>query len=584
MTQNSPYIADFLEQQIDSLVSYAREQGRLVPDRDLAASVILESIPRHWNDIARKAKVGLYTEAKISRSMRAFTQSGTEYGSCQIPRSVAQRTKAIESMKLRDSNHGDSSQLASAITDWPGLAIKPHKEQGKCNGRTNVLWVQELSFVASNSVRWNIVPAMAWRMRLEVLLPIAKNGDNAKDLVPEVRIEVIDQISLADRETTVEVISGVVRELAERVCTQAAWQLTAAAEELEHYLDDRHQWPMRLVFAVPDGQHDLAAAIFGLCNETSHRYGWMSFLGDLKDQQVDLMYLASIETSNLVRPTEKPPTSPARKALDAPETPGEVFLLMEFGLSGLTLCVDGMVESSIRQERYAAFVKETGEKPEDVLRAAGIDIPRVRKLSTYESVMSIVQRGASRIDWEAEDIKTAVWLAGVQKAQAKQPVVRLLVDLATGVQSASIGDGKESIRSFLERETAAGARLGVAPKAIKVSGTLLSAHESISAWAKKHGVDLVRPKSGADAGAKYVRLWNQIGKAVLTVSCPTEWWKSARLELNAWLSGCMDALDFAYAPNSDASREDSRKRIFMPESLFLSSEKLALFQRWKDSH
>ncbi len=583
MTQSSPYIADFLEQQIDSLVSYTREQGELIPSRDVAARVILRSIPRYWNDIARKAKVGLYVEVKNSWPMRVQTQSGTEYSACEIPRSVAQRTKAIESMKLRESNLGDPSQLTSAITDWPGLAIKPHKEQVKCNGRTNVLWVQELSLLASNSVRWNSVPTMAWRMRLEVLFPIAKSTDNAKDLVPEVRVEVTDQTSLEDRETTVEVIASVVRDMAEHVCSQAASQLTSATEDLEHYLDDHHKWPMRLVLAVPDGQLDLAAAIFEICNESSHRYGWMSFLDNLQDQQVELMYLASIEQANLVRPTEKPPSSQARKASGAPESPGEIFLLMEFCLSGVTLCADGMVDRSIRLERYAAFVKEAGEKPEDVLQAAGIDVPRIRELATYESVISRVQRGASRIDWEEQDIRRAVWLAGVHKAQAKQPVVRLLVDLATGVQAASIGDGKESIWSFLERETAAGSRLGCAPKAIKVSGTLLSAHESIPAWAKNQGVDLVRPKSGVDAGAKYVRLWNQIGEAVLAGNCSWEWWKPERLELNAWLAGCMNALDFAYAPKSGASREIGRKWAFLPKSLFLSSEKQALFQNWKES-
>ena len=469
MIQSSTYIADFLEQRIDSLVSYMREQGELIPSRDVAARVILRSIPRYWNDIARKAKIGLYVEVKNSWPMRVQTQSGTEYSACEIPRSVAQRTKAIESMKLRESNLGDPSQL------------------------------------------------------------------------------------------------------------------TSAAEDLEHYLDDHHEWPMRLVLAVPDGQLDLAAAVFEISNESSLRYGGMSFLDNLQDHQVELMYLASIEQANLVRPTEKPPSSQARKSSGAPEFPGEIFLLMEFCLSAVTLCADGMVDRSIRLERYAAFVKEAGEKPEDVLQAAGIDVPRIRELATYESVISRVQRGASRIDWEEQDIRRAVWLAGVHKAQAKQPVVRLLVDLATGVQAASIGDGKESIWSFLERETAAGSRLGCAPKAIKVSGTLLSAHESIPAWAKNQGVDLVRPKSGVDAGAKYVRLWNQIGEAVLAGNCSWEWWKPERLELNAWLAGCMNALDFAYAPKSGASREIGRKWAFLPKSLFLSSEKQALFQNWKES-
>lgn len=197
--------------------------------------------------------------------------------------------------------------------------------------------------------------------------------------------------------------------------------------------------------------------------------------------------------------------------------------------------------------------------------------------------MAIVERAAARSPWDAADLKTAVWLSGAQRPQKGQPIIRLMVDLSTGMMAASIAIRQVPITSFLDRETTAGSRLGARPKHLKVAKTLLATHPGIEAWAAREGVQLVAPSSGADAGAKYVRLWNRIAEGVISSECSRVWWNPEMLQYDVWQHGCIDVVA-GYCQDDGKADGRTLRSHFLPQSLRVSDEHRAAFLSWRDSH
>jgi len=151
------------------------------------------------------------------------------------------------------------------------------------------------------------------------------------------------------------------------------------------------------------------------------------------------------------------------------------------------------------------------------------------------------------------------------------------------MMAASISIRQGSITSFLDRETTVGSKLGARPKHLKVAKTLLASHPDIEAWAARQGIQLVAPSSGADAGAKYVRLWNRLAEGVISSECSHGWWSPEMLQYDVWQHDCLDVVA-GYCQDNGKAEGRTLRSYFLPASLRVSDENRSAFVSWRDGN
>lgn len=567
---------NYFDEDIENLIRDIKKDGRVVPDRRTAEEIVLGHLPRSWSELLKATKAGLYVCRKGYLYGSESWSSTDNVCFERLTKSVKTQQIQIAALESKIEIAGDTLPLIEAVLEWARKDVRTHKAQVILNGIQHEQWAQELSFIATERFTSTRTPIGVWRFRISALFANPRGEIDLRELIPEIRIELLESAMLDDPRAP-DCLCDVVRKLAESACTQVAWALSSAADEIELYCDPNAQWPMALALSFPDGFGVVAQKVFAFCTAEDH----FGFRDGLADQDSDLVRIVCRSGAATDQPEAKP-KSPNRKAAPKPENPGDVFLLMEFGLTAVSLRKDGIMDRSIRFERYEKFTDEYGETPDAILSSLRVNVEALRQLTEYEQVMSILQRAAAQWEWEGEELKRAVWLSGAQRPRKGQPIIRLLVDLATGMMAASIATRQESITSFLERETSAGSRLGACPKHLKVAKNLLSSHPNIEAWATQQGVQLVAPSSGADAGAKYVRLWNQVAEAAISSEYRSSWWNPEMLQYDVWQQNCMKVV--AGYCQDDGQPDDDRvfRFIHVPRSLWVSDEHRSAFLSWRD--
>ncbi len=198
------------------------------------------------------------------------------------------------------------------------------------NGIPHEHWIQELSFVATAGFTSTSTPIGIWRFRIGALFPKPRGEVEQRDMVPEIRIELLES-TMMDAPRAPDHLCRVFKRLAESACVHVAWSLSMAADEIELYREQHAQWPMSLALPLPDGYGEIAQEVFAVCTTENH-FGMAVFRDDLSDQESDLLRIVCRSGTETDQPKEKP-KSPNRMAKPKPENPGDVFLLMEFGLT-----------------------------------------------------------------------------------------------------------------------------------------------------------------------------------------------------------------------------------------------------------
>ena len=571
---------NYFDEDVADLIRRIEENGRVVRDRRTAEEALLDHLPRSWNELLKAAKAGLYEESKGYRRGTDFWSSQDNVYIERLRKNAKIQQHRIEALVKQTAIAGDPSPLVTAISEWAGKDVRTHKAQVLLNGIPHEHWIQELSFVATAGFTSTSTPIGIWRFRIGALFPKPRGEVEQRDLVPEIRIELLESAMMEDARAP-DHLCRVFKRLAESACVHVAWCLSMAADEIELYREQHAQWPMSLALSLPDGYGEIAQEVFAVCTAENH-FGMAVLRDDLSDQESDLLRIVCRSGTESDQPKEKPKSS-NRMAKPKPENPGDVFLLMEFGLTAVVLRKDGMMDRSFRLERYDEFREEYGQEPDAILRSLQVDVEALRQLTEYRQVMAILERAAARSPWDATDLKTAVCLSGAQRPQKGQPIIRLLVDLATGMMAASIAIRQGAITSFLNRETTIGSRLGARPKHLKVAKTLLASHPDIKDWATRQGIQLVAPSSGADAGAKYVRLWNRLAEGVISSERSNGWWSPEMLQYNVWQHDCLDVVA-GYCQDDGKAEVRTLRSYFLPASLRVSDENRSAFVSWRDGN
>ena len=462
---------NYFDQEVENLICRIKEDGRVLPDRYTVEETLLDHLPRSWNELLGSTKAVLFQNSTGYLRGSYFWSSRDNVSVERLRKSIKIQQRLIEALERYAKIAGIPSPLplVEAISAWAERDVRTHKEQVFLNGIAHELWVQELSFVATNGVTSTGTPIGIWRFRIGALFPKPRSETKLRDLIPEIRIELLE-FAMLEGSRVPDHLCHIIKRLVESACVNVAWALSSAADEIELYRDSGALWPMSVALSLPEGYNETAKKVFELCTAESD-LGLIDFRDALADQDADLVRIVCRSGSVIDQPMVKP-KSPNRTAKPKPECPGDVFLLMEFSLAAVALCKDGMVDRRVRIDRSVEFRSEYGQDPDTVISNMGIDREALRQLTKYDQVMAILENAPGRWGLDTDELKTAIWLSGVGRPTKQQPIIRLLVDLATGMMAVSITKRHESTTSFLERETSAGSRLGALPKHLKVAKTL----------------------------------------------------------------------------------------------------------------
>lgn len=224
--------------------------------------------------------------------------------------------------------------------------------------------------------------------------------------------------------------------------------------------------------------------------------------------------------------------------------PGDEFTLVKIDLPILTVGENERLYLTREYEEFAQVLEETGLPPQRILSLAQTDIGWIDKVTNYKDIDRWTSTASARVqshpDWPFDEssadfaydcIRVALSLRGLpRKAQSQPPTIWLVFDTATLFPYAEHAASSADLSAFMRRaiNPLHPLSMGASPKRLKVAGSLLVEHPEIQEWAMRIGIEIVRPKSGFDAGSMHVKLWRKMvysvmGRRVGEVE-PSAWW------------------------------------------------------------
>lgn len=395
-------------------------------------------------------------------------------------------------------------KLITALNSWPTKTHRCRQEKLRYDEIPCVSWTQAFSLLAEELGGYRTQGMLAWRFDAAILFPVPVKEDR-KLRIPVIRLTMLESTGPVGEIDETKVLTDTIAEMLLFICMNLGSELTSNAEVNEHPFEWFDSWPVSVEIELPATHSEACSQIF---DQISSNAQWGS---DFDDRNIKLVRL-TCRTSpfpKTIVPIERKPQP--RNDLTQPR---QCFTLMEWEPKDLVFCENGTVDDRARIKSNKLFSQEYGISPERLLNDLKINPIAVRKMPWQERKAHI-ESCVDGSGYDIQDANEALWCAHVSQPKAEQPVFRVLIDPVTNIQHFELSEPSSSIAEFLERATASGSSLGKRPLSIKVSSILQKAAPQISTWANKHAVKMVLPTSGADAGAKYVRLWNQCFQSIL---------------------------------------------------------------------
>lgn len=482
--------------------------------RALFVDVLAADLPAGYPDVLWRESLTLY-DVRDHRFGIHTKQVGDRSISFEMLTSGRRNHEIIQLDKL-DISADQTQELRTALLTWPQANTRTKKSRMDVGGTKYHAWGQYFVLVGYDRVRYAKYPTAAWKVQAHVLIPYG-NAPISEAYFPRVVIEFAEQAILPGDGEAPALLADAVLHVASEVLSTLSTVMENSAEE-----DGSGHYPCHLDISVPAGCVAAADHLHAqlLVEDTQPLY-WMGsvFSGD---HAMEVMRVRISKGSLVDRPA--PYVSTRASAPPAPTEPGDTFLLIESPLNSVTLTRHGLIQSTRMMQLAREFEDSYGVNPDNLLAEAGVDMQEVARIEEYDQVMSYLAEHAQACRDEAQYLVEAVQCQGLQAAARYQPVFRLLLDLATGFHAIEYGGPRTGLVAFLARATAPRGRMGKHPKRLKVSRILTKAHPELEIYANRHGIEITRPNSGADAGAKYVRQWNSLAEEIMYVASRS-WWQ-----------------------------------------------------------
>lgn len=527
--RNTVWSIDFLTKEIDAVRAEAKKRYGNSASRQTIEECCLEQVPADWRVLLKSARARLWSPPSGHSSRTSI--NSVWHGWERDPVSVQLATRATTVLAYRIDALGKSdlatdlqSKIKDALAAWPTSRALARAEVVRLDGQRCERWLQEFAIVALIGCR---TPVAVCRMCVSALFPCVRGQGPANKRIPQVRVEVLNHVGVENDGRIEGAIRSAIKAITYGALTGVSFSLSDAEEVLFGRDYQQQEWPLALTFGWVRGMEPIAESLHAVFAENERNTGLLGYLDNLRDEGVHLTKVESVYDSDLLQPLV-PKKDSRRGNSPAPDAPGHTFLLMEFTLKSIKLGTDRRLYRSQQMDRAAEFAAEFGNSANALFIDAGVDFETIAALQDYDMAKKALDNVAKDLDLESEDVRTAAYVCGVPQVGKHQPHFRALRDLATGVQYAELVVGREPISKFLDRATSRGgcSALGRTPQNLKVPKSMLRIHKEIEGWAMTRKIQIRHPTTGFDAGAMYVKRWNEVVGAL--VDTDRHWWTGAK--------------------------------------------------------
>jgi hypothetical protein len=492
-TNEAEHHIDFIENEI--FEAYQAKTDPFVTIeyiREVIEEGVLDVLPLNWRPLFKN--LGL-----------RFVDDSFRFGNAHLLSASASKLKNTQAKLDRIEKPGPNLlKLKTALQSWPTQSHRCRQEKLRYGEIPCVGWTQAFSLLAEQDVHYRTEGMLAWRFNAAVLFPVPVREDR-KQRVPVIRITLKESTGGIGEIEETEALSNTIADILKFICMNLGSHLTTSAEDNDHHIEQFDSWPVSVEISLPETHSEACTRIFNKISATSQ---YDSVFDDTSIRLMSLTCRASPFTKTVV------PIERKHQPRNESTQPGQCFTLMEWQPKILVFCENGTVDYAERIKRHEQFTQEYGIRPEDFLKDLKINAISVRKI-TWQRRDAHIESYVSGSGYDIRDVNEALWCEQASRPKAEQPVFRVLIDPVTNIQYFELSEKPSSITEFLERATASGSVIGGKPLSIKVSSSLQNTAPQISTWADKNAVKMVLPTSGFDAGAKYVRLWNQCFQSIL---------------------------------------------------------------------
>lgn len=560
---------DLLERRVDTLLRKARGPGLdAARDREIAEEVCLNWRPqRSWRDCPKPRLVCYPSDPKQRTTLASDSTDEADFGWGRGKDAVrvyeaGRGARYVADLRDREERRSSTDPTSHCVLQ----ALLRAAETRRHISRSSIAEF-ERQFIRFERA----VPAAAflhgdrecavWFARAGLLLPTGRARLTARQSAPVLWVELDEcvQLSTNDHEQAlldaaqVNFLCGLVRSGLESLAQNEF------DNSVGHWPDDGLELiPSDVVVRLPPGCDRQAAALFERLTsaldapEGERSDWWDSEIGEVLS--IDVAAWGRAEHAARVDAAQKDAAVAdaarhGREQAKARLKPGEEFLLLQFDDVGLCVGSDGLLYLSAWYDRLDDMNRELGATPEQVLQQCQFNSEDRQAAREWHQCERLLKKHSSALlDLLGDDAEMAEWclrealqldrLPG--KVPKQPPVLRLLVDVATGAPFAQLAVREASLLPFLGAATTPDApAFGATPTRLRVAKSLLQRQPEIASWCQRAAASLIHPASGFDAGVHHAKTWRDAVRSFLTERTE-HWWYgltgSPTTDLNAWIN------------------------------------------------
>lgn len=484
---------------LNKVIEYFKENGDHGSDDDLrktAQQYIYIGVPDSWQSLLDENKLKLWRPHStfIFNARNGYYEDVDFRLVVSAPRKTKPDIAYRQALLHKHPNNGTLVKIVSSVDQWESPWRCHKKTIAYYNQKKYSVWTFETPLLAHQRFTYHSridSLAAAWRVRIELLIPVGRQHVEEKDRLPIIRVVVLDSIEDAS-------VEGVDVALFETIQTC----INEYVETIEYYLlSDSEDGPdLKYISEIyfPNSVPDRAKAF-------ASWYG--AVLADADKFYFSHDKIPLVSTVSTQHPIDQDYIQ--KKIITDPPAPlnFDVIQLFEFDISNVKLLGDGNIYQTYNVEDAQSFQETFSISPSSVLQQSGFDLEEfsIGDRSNQYDYLKMLEEVS---DFSFSEIRDALVASHIPKGKGRSPTAHLLINLATGAHVIDVTWTKKPIGPFLQKAFPKIQSLDkdFAP-ALKVTSIMLSKHKDIQVWASKNHTNIIKPKSGFDSGIHIVKLW-----------------------------------------------------------------------------
>lgn len=468
---------------------------------------IFRNIPDDWKDLLKNKKLKFQIPSSYISIIDDYCPFESYFEVLCASNTKAFKKKREKVILKHGKEHPYVSELFEHVDKQSASSSRVRKAKATYNKAQFTQWTTECTLIAYRTQAYGDIgcPLAAWKIRAKLLLPLGSNFKSKYEQVPIVRVEVLETTHYGETEAALyEAIHWFIENYADEI----TWLLTT---EEAGYSDGENysaQIKIEVFFESNDYKNRDAFAVWFnqrmVSIEGQNRFGDRSNIEPVN---------CSIFTGGA--PIEDIPKIKNVRKEATQYGEGELFILCEFQLNNICVFSDAKLYSKNKVDVRESYLDEWGISPEEMLNQLHFDRSMFYAdvesgISWHESIEDIVEGDGDRFC----AIRDALIALDVPLEKYKHPWVLLLIDPISRRHRIELGRKRRSVSDFLANNLTLVNSNGTLPKAVKAPANMLKGNPQVKSEINKLGIDVVRPLSGVDAGARLSGLWRDVAESL----------------------------------------------------------------------